>query len=175
MQNLLKQLKYKWHIEEILFQNGLSTENIHSLEKELGYFFPKEFVSYLETVNGMAEGEADQDLFYFWGSKLIEKEFITAKHAGPDSVFIGFADRVVIDSVYMIEVSKERQASGRIAIQKKNTKIISPSFYSFLNNYLNSLGNQLSNWEHANTKENQLSPFTLLCQQLLPSKLATFR
>lgn len=174
MRNLLKQLQYKWRLEEILFQKGLSIENIHSLEKKLGYFFPQEFVSYLETVNGMEEGEADQDLFYFWGSELIEKEFFAVKPAAPDSIFIGFADRIVIDSVYMIEVSKTRQTSGRIAVQKKDTKIISPSFYSFLNSYLNSLGNQLPNWEQAFSKDNQLSPFTLLCQQFLPGKLASF-
>lgn len=174
MENLLKQLKYKWHLEEILFQNGLCIEKIQQIENGLGYFFPKEFVSYLQTINGMKDGEADQDLFYFWGSELIEKEFATAKPAGPDTVFIGFADRVVIDSVYMIEISRTRQITGRIAIQKKTTKIIAPSFYHFLNHYLNSLSNQLPGWEQISVKENQLSPFTLLCQQLMPNKLATF-
>ena len=124
MQNLLKQLQYKWRLEEILFQKGLSNENIALLENDLGYFFPQEFVLYLETINGMKEGEADQDLFYFWGSELIEKEFKIVKPAAPDSIFLGFADRIVIDSIYMIEVSKTRQTSGRNAVQKKNTKIM---------------------------------------------------
>lgn len=173
MQNLLKQLVYQWQSQDIRFQKGVSNEKIHALEEKLGYFFPKEFTFYLQTLNGMEDGEADHDLFYFWSSELIAKEIKEHKPAGPDSIFVGFADRIVIESVYMIEISKTRQLSGRISIQKKDNKIISQNFHAFLDGYLNNLGKKLPSWEKPFAKEKSQSPFTLLCEHLMPGPLAT--
>ena len=173
MQGLLKQLLHKWHFEDIRYQNGLSADYIHSIEENLGYFFPSEFVDYLQVVNGMEEGEADNDLFYFWPMKLIENERKEFKSAGPDSIFIGFADRIVIDSVYMIEVSKVRKVSGRVSVKKNNNMVIAPQFRIFLSNYLNNLDQQLPHWEKPKEKENVSSPLSLFFQQLLPNQLAS--
>ena len=125
MQSLLKQLLHQWRFEDVQFLKGESIEAIHRLEEVLGYYFPSEFVDYLQTVNGMEEGESDNDLFYFWSTKLIESEVREFKTAGPDSIFIGFADRIVIESVYMIEVSKNRKVSGRVSIKKKENHLLS--------------------------------------------------
>lgn len=173
MQNLLNQLLHKWRYENIAFENGESIDQIVRLEKEIGYLFPLEFKDYLKTVNGMCEGESDKDLFYFWSSKLIISEVREFKPAGPDSIFIGFADRIVIDSVYMIEVFKSSKMTGRVAIKKKNLQIIAPNFQTFLSGYLNNLGKQLSRWEKASDNEGIVSQFSLFFENLIPSQLAT--
>jgi hypothetical protein len=151
----LKQLVNHWRFENILVKNGERIENIKLIEKKLGYYFPNDFILYLQTVNGMENGEADSNLFYFWASELIISDANKVQHATPDSIFIGFADRIVIDSIYMIEVSMTRHETGRVAIKNKNIKIISANFQSFLREYLNNLGNQLSNWEGKIEKINQ--------------------
>ena len=173
MQILLKQLIHKWNNEDIQFPIGMKTDAIHRMEESLGYYFPSEFVAYLHTVNGMEEGESDRDLFYFWSSNLIISEQKEFKTAGPDSIFIGFADRIVIESIYMIEVSKVRKNSGCVSVKKKNNQIIAPSFKVFLNNYLNSLDQQLPHWEKPFDQVRQSSPLSLLFQQLLPNQFAS--
>jgi hypothetical protein len=173
MQILLKQLLQQWRFEDIQYLKGESIEAIHHIEESLGYCFPSEFVDYLQTVNGMEEGESDNDLFYFWSSELIKSEVKEFKTAGPDSIFIGFADRIVIDSVYMIEVSKVRKVSGRVSIKKRDNQIIAPNFKVFLNNYLNNLDQHLPQWEKPVDRESKTSPLSLFFQNLLPNQLAS--
>lgn len=136
MNFLLKQLVRHWQVEDIKFHPGESLENIQYIEKSMGYLFPEEFIFYLQTINGMVDGESDKDLFYFWTSDLIFSEIRNTFNTESDSVFIGFADRIVIDSIYMIEVSKIRQPTGKIAIKHNQLELISPHFYAFLEEYL---------------------------------------
>lgn len=165
METLLIQLLRQWRFEDIQYLKGESLDAIHCIEATLDYYFPREFIDYLQTVNGMVEGESDNDLFYFWSTKLILNEIKEFKRAGPDSIFIGFADRILIDSVYMIEVSKVRKVSGRVSIKNKDNQIIAPSFIMFLKNYLNNLDQHLPQWEKPIDKESKTPPLSLFFQQ----------
>ncbi|PCJ56552.1 MAG: hypothetical protein COA79_18510 [Planctomycetota bacterium] len=161
MKELIEQLTFTWGLSGININNGASHQSIEQLEENMGYYFPQDFKNYLEEIDGMTSGEADDSLFYFWDHVLIEDELKIAHQMNKNSIYIGFADRIVIDSIYMIEVSRQPQATGKVGVRKNTFKVIAPSFKTFLLEYLNNLEKKLPKWEQTSDEDDDSNIFSL--------------
>lgn len=136
--HLLEHLLFDWGVSGAMVNGKVSKGAMNRLEQKMGKFLPSEFIKYLNHCDGMLDYECDDHLVSFWSVERIIQNFEQCPK--PKEGFICFADRMLFDHFFLLEVSSERKMTSRVIVQCNAKGIEFDTFFDFVDSYL-------SNWE----------------------------
>lgn len=132
---IFKILRDKWIEDGLSINPGKSSEDVCHFEEKHGVALPRSFKEYLETVNGMPEGETDENLISFLSLELIDQE-PNFKVLSGNVVELIFAEYSIYCHCYVLRSSRRGDRSVVVGTSGEMEKHIADSFDNFIKLYL---------------------------------------
>jgi hypothetical protein len=128
-------LRTKWVEAGIAVNDGITTEALDRFQEKRLVSLPSAFKEYLLTVNGMKDGQTDENLVSFLSLETIDQE-PTFMVLSADFFEIIFAEFSVYSHLYVLRASRNGETAPILATDSKHEIRIASSFEDFVNLYL---------------------------------------
>lgn len=151
MDKALSTIRTHWQSLGVSIEEGLSEKEILEFENRNGIRMPDEMRNFYRLMDGMNQGEADDDWISFWPLSQVSTipEKLSHFRGIPDygeieailpeaAKYFVFADHSIWLHVYAVKLSKLSETSEVVWICGKHFKPIAASFGDFLNQYASS-------------------------------------
>ena len=128
-------LRARWLEAGIAVNDPVTQAALDHFEEKHHVSLPGEFKHYLLTVNGMQDGQVDEDLVSFLSLEAIDQE-ANCKEISANEVEMVVAEFSIYSHCYVLRVSRSGERSPIFVTDGENEKQIAPSFKDFVNVYL---------------------------------------
>lgn len=133
--SIYEMLRAKWLEAGIAVQDGIAPAALDRLEKKRQISLPSEFKDYLLTVNGMQDGQVDEDLISFLSLETIDQEANYKEISGNEAELV-IAEYSIYSHTYVMRISRNGDRSPVFVTDGEHEKRIAASFKDFLSEYL---------------------------------------
>ena len=128
-------LRTKWIEAGIRVNEGVSQAALSQFEERYDLTLPTDFKTYLLTVNGMQEGEVDEDLISFLSLEAIGRE-PNIEEISEDEIQMVVAEYCVYSHLYVLRYSRKGKGSPIFMTDGEHEKELATSFEDFASRYL---------------------------------------
>ncbi|MES1213430.1 MAG: SMI1/KNR4 family protein [Singulisphaera sp.] len=147
---LIETLRNRWTQQGLTLRPGLTVQQIGSFENRYKIKLPEDLRQFYLAVDGMEEGQADDDFFSFLrlqAVKTIPEELarfsgipdyteITSTLAEPERWFV-IVEYMIFSAAYAISLSARAEENAVLCIlDGKQHRVVAPSFVGFVREYL---------------------------------------
>lgn len=133
--SVYERLRTRWLEAGIPINEGTSQTTIDCFEKTHNIKLPSTFKEYLLTVNGMKDGQADENLVSFLSLDAIDQE-AHHKEIPASEVDVVFAEFSIYSHYYVLRIRRSGEQVAVFAFDGEHEKQIASCFEGFVSNYL---------------------------------------
>jgi hypothetical protein len=133
--SIFNKLRDRWIETGVSINRGKSAEEVYDFEVKHGVALPRSFKEYLETVDGMSDGQTDEDLISFLSLEMIDQE-PNFKVLSGNVVELIFAEYSIYCHYYVLRSSRRGDRSVVVGTNGEMEKHIADSFDNFIKLYL---------------------------------------
>jgi len=133
--SIYERLKAKWLEAGIAGKDAVAPATLDRFEKKRRVLLPSEFKDYLLRVNGMQEGQVDEDLISFLSLERIDQD-ANCKEISTNEVELVIAEYSIYSHTYVMRISRSDDRSPIFVTDGEHERPIAASFKDFLSQYL---------------------------------------
>lgn len=133
--SIYEMLRAKWIAAGVAVNDPATPVALDRFEKKHHIPLPCEFKDYLLTVNGMQDGQVDEDLVSFLSLEAIDQG-ANCKEISATELEMVVAEFSIYSHCYVLRVSRSRDRSPVFVTDGEHEKEIAGSFNDFVNQYL---------------------------------------
>jgi hypothetical protein len=133
--SIYEMLRAKWLEAGIAVKDAVAPAALDRFEKKHRVSLPSEFRDFLLTVNGMQDGQVDEDLISFLSLEAIDQE-ANCKEISANEVELVIAEYCIYSHTYVMRISRSGDRSPVLVTDGEHEKLIAASFKDFLSQYL---------------------------------------
>lgn len=133
--SVFERLRARWVEAGLRPKPGVSQETLDRFENKRKIVLPSGFKRYLLTVNGMEEGQTDEDLISFLSLEAIDQD-ANFKWVSASGVRMVVAEYCVYSHLYVLQCSQCGDRSSVLATDGRQEVQLATSFEDFVDKYL---------------------------------------
>lgn len=132
--SVYERLKAKWLETGVPVNDGISQVTIDRFEHKNSIALPSTFKEYLLVVNGMKNGQTDENLVSFLSLDAIDQE--ARYEISASEVDVIFAEFSIYSHYYVLRIKRSGEQVAILAADGEHEKQIADSFEGFVSSYL---------------------------------------